>query len=180
MRVFVTGSTGFMGQRLCAALVQRGHAVRGLARSGSAGRVTAGVEAIAGDPLNPESYRNSVAGCDTVVHLVGVSHPSPAKAAEFRSIDLASALHAIAVSHDAGVRHFVYVSVAHPAPVMREYIAARTEAEQAIRAAALNASILRPWYVLGPGRRWPLVLMPIYKLMEAFPSTREGPGASAS
>jgi uncharacterized protein YbjT (DUF2867 family) len=56
---------------------------------------------------------------------------------------------------------------------MREYIAARTEAEEAIRQSALNATILRPWYVLGPGRRWPLMLLPVYRLLEALPSTRE-------
>ena len=56
---------------------------------------------------------------------------------------------------------------------MREYIAARIEAEQAIRDAALNATILRPWYVLGPGRRWPLVILPVYWMLEALPPTRE-------
>ncbi|MBV9960600.1 MAG: epimerase, partial [Acidobacteria bacterium] len=35
-------------------------------------------------------------------------------------------------------------------------------------------TILRPWYVLGPGHRWPYLLLPIYKLMELIPSTREG------
>jgi uncharacterized protein YbjT (DUF2867 family) len=38
----------------------------------------------------------------------------------------------------------------------------------------MNATILRPWYVLGPGHRWPYFLVPIYKLMEFLPSTREG------
>ena len=38
----------------------------------------------------------------------------------------------------------------------------------------MNATILRPWYVLGPGHRWPYLLLPMYKLMELFPSTREG------
>ena len=71
------------------------------------------------------------------------------------------------------MRHLVYVSVAHPAPIMRDYIAARTEAEDAIRRSGLNATILRPWYVLGPGRRWPLALKPVYWMMEALPATRE-------
>jgi uncharacterized protein YbjT (DUF2867 family) len=65
------------------------------------------------------------------------------------------------------------VSVAHPAPIMSEYIAARSEAEDAIRASGLNATILRPWYVLGPGRRWPLILLPAYWLLGALPATRE-------
>jgi hypothetical protein len=37
----------------------------------------------------------------------------------------------------------------------------------------LNATILRPWYVLGPGRRWPVLLKPMYWLMERIPATRE-------
>jgi nucleoside-diphosphate-sugar epimerase len=172
--VFVTGAIGFMGCRLCGALVERGHAVRGLARAGSEGRLAAGVTAIVGNPLDAATYRDSLAGCDTMVHLVGVSHPSPAKAKQFREIDLASAREAVGAATAAGVSHFVYVSVAHPAPVMHEYIAARMAAEQAIGEAGLRATILRPWYVLGEGRRWPLLLVPAYRLMEVFPATREG------
>ena len=36
----------------------------------------------------------------------------------------------------------------------------------------MNATILRPWYVLGPGRRWPLLFEPFYALMRLFPQTR--------
>jgi uncharacterized protein YbjT (DUF2867 family) len=57
---------------------------------------------------------------------------------------------------------------------MHAYIAARAECETAIEAAGLNATILRPWYVLGPGHRWPYLLLPLYKLAEIFSSTREG------
>ena len=55
---------------------------------------------------------------------------------------------------------------------MHQYIAVRTEAEEAIRSSGLNATIIRPWYVLGPGRRWPLLLKPGYWLMERLPATR--------
>lgn len=171
--VFLTGASGFMGRRLAAELVARGHTVRGLVRRGSEQRVAPGCQTVVADPLHAATYRDRVHGCDTFVHLVGVAHPSPGKAAEFRSIDLASAKAAVSAATAAGVRHFVYVSVAHPAPVMREYIAARSEGEDAIRAAGLNATILRPWYVLGPGRRWPVLLLPFYWLMGALPSTRD-------
>ncbi|HTP36140.1 MAG TPA: NAD(P)H-binding protein [Candidatus Acidoferrales bacterium] len=171
--VFITGASGFMGSRLAAELVRRGHKVRGLVRRGSEDRLPAGCEPVMGDALDASTYRDRLSGCDTMVHLVGVSHPSPAKAAQFRSVDLAGALAAVSAAREAGVAHFVYVSVAHPAPMMREYIAARAEAEEAIRASGLNSTILRPWYVLGPGRWWPIALVPVYWLMEALPSTRE-------
>jgi uncharacterized protein YbjT (DUF2867 family) len=161
--VFLTGASGFMGRRLGAELLRRGHRVRALVRPGSESRTAAGAEVVAADPLNAASYRDRIAGCDTFVHLVGVSHPSPAKAAQFRSIDLASVKAAISAAAPAGVRHFVYVSVAHPAPVMKAYIAARMEAEEAIRGSGMAATILRPWYVLGPGRRWPMLLGPILR-----------------
>jgi len=172
--VFVTGATGYMGRRLSSDLLARGHRVRGLARPASKGRVVPGCEAITGNALDGASYRESVAGCDTLVHLLGVAHPSPAKAAEFRSIDLSSAREAIQAALHANAGHFVYVSVAHPAPVMHAYIAARMEAEAAIHESGLNATILRPWYVLGPGHRWPYVLKPFYWMLELLPSTREG------
>jgi uncharacterized protein YbjT (DUF2867 family) len=172
--VFVTGASGFMGSRLSAKLQRRGHLVRGLVRPGSDGKLAAGCEAVIGDALDMSGWSRRVKGCDTFIHLVGVAHPSPAKAEQFRTIDLAGARVALAAAQAAGVRHFVYVSVAHPAPMMHAYIAARSEAEAAIRDSGLNATILRPWYVLGPGRWWPLMLAPGYWLAERIPSMREG------
>ncbi len=115
--VFVTGGTGYIGSRLIAALAARGHRVRALARSGSVERLPPGCEPIVGDALDAASYAADVPPADTFVQLVGVPHPSPAKAAQFRSIDLPSALAGMSAASQAGVRHFVYVSVAQPAPV---------------------------------------------------------------
>src|SRR5947209_12287285 len=132
--VFVTGASGFMGSRLSAELLRRGHSVSGLVRAGSESKLAAGCEAVIGDALDSAAWCERVKGCDTFVHLVGVAHPSPAKAPQFRSLDLAGARVAVAAAQAAGIRHFVYVSVAHPAPMMHAYIAARSEAEVAIRA----------------------------------------------
>jgi uncharacterized protein YbjT (DUF2867 family) len=163
--VFITGASGFMGRRLSEELLRRGHRTRCLVRRGSERGAPPGSDVVVGNALDAASYGPNVAGCDTFVHLVGVPHPSPAKAAQFRSIDLASAKAAVSAAKGAGVAHFVYVSVAHPAPVMRAYIEARMEAEAAIRASGMNATIVRPWYVLGPGRQWPLLLGPVFRLL---------------
>jgi uncharacterized protein YbjT (DUF2867 family) len=124
--------------------------------------------------MDGKSYSSHIAPADTFVQLVGVSHPNPSKAAEFRRIDLASGQGAIDAAQAAGVRHFVYISVAHPAPIMKAYIEVRSQCEVVIRQSGMDATILRPWYVLGPGHRWPYFLIPIYKLMELLPSTRAG------
>ena len=58
------------------------------------------------------------------IQLVGAAHSGPAKAAQFRRVDLASALAAIDATVSNRIAHFVYLSVAQPAPVMRDYVAA--------------------------------------------------------
>ena len=172
--VFVTGGTGYIGRPLIASLLEHGHQVRALVRPGSEKKLPAGCQPIAGDALDSGSYATQIAPADTFVQLVGVSHPSPSKAAEFRNVDLASGRGAVAASRAAGIQHFVYVSVAQPAPVMKAYIEARAECEVTIRQSGMNATILRPWYVLGPGHRWPYLVLPLYLLMELIPSTRAG------
>jgi uncharacterized protein YbjT (DUF2867 family) len=173
-RIFLTGGTGYMGSRLISILAVRGHEVVALVRSGSERRLPAGCTAVSGDALVGASYQQHVSGCDTFVQLVGVAHPSPAKAKEFVAIDQRSGMEAIEAARRAGVAHFIYVSVAHPAPAMHAYIAARSACEEALLASGLNATILRPWYVLGPGHRWPYALLPFYWLAERIPVTREG------
>jgi uncharacterized protein YbjT (DUF2867 family) len=171
--VFVTGGTGFMGRNLIMQLVRRGYIVHALARHGSEHKLPHGCKVIHGDALDKNSFASQIAPAETFVQLVGVTHPNPAKKDEFRTIDLGSARAAIEAAREAGIKHFVYVSVAQPAPVMKFYVEVRAEAEKMIRESGMNATILRPWYVLGPGRRWPLILKPAYWLMERIPATRE-------
>jgi uncharacterized protein YbjT (DUF2867 family) len=148
--------------------------VRVLARSGSDLRVPSTAEVVHGDALDARTFAQAISPADTCVHLVGTPRPSPAKAAEFREVDLASARAAVSAARNAGVRHFVYVSVAQPAPVMRAYIEMRREGEAVVRASGMAATILRPWYVLGPGHRWPVVLIPLYAVLVRVPATRAG------
>jgi len=83
-------------------------------------------------------------------------------------------MEAIRVAKVAGIAHFIYLSVAHPAPMMKAYIGVRTECEAALRESGLHATIVRPWYVLGPGHRWPYALLPLYWMAARFPATQTG------
>lgn len=171
--VLITGGTGYIGQALIPLLLARGHWVRALVRPGSETKLPAGAEAVIGDPLSADDVARSLSEADTLVHLVGVPKPSPAKAKQFRAIDLVSIQATVEAAANAQPRpHLVYLSVAQPAPVMKTYVAVRQEGEALITAAQFDATFLRPWYVLGPGHRWPVLLLPVYGLLKLFPATR--------
>jgi uncharacterized protein YbjT (DUF2867 family) len=170
-RILIAGANGYIGSRLAERLLTRGHAVTAFVR-GSTRRVPARCSVVSGDALDESCYTAAARGADTLVHLIGVAHPSPSKAALFETVDLASARSAARAAMAAGVGHIVYVSVARPAPVMRAYIDARRRAEEAFSASRIPCTFLQPWYVVGPGHYWPLLISPLYKLFEWVPATR--------
>ena len=125
-----------------------------------------------GDALTAASFRDAVAPSDTLVHLVGTPRPGPFKSRQFLAVDLPSIKAALEAALHAGVAHFIYLSVAHPAPIMAAYIAVRKEGEALLRESGLAATIVRPWYVLGPGHYWPFALAPVYGVLEHLRPTR--------
>jgi uncharacterized protein YbjT (DUF2867 family) len=171
--VCITGATGYLGRALSGALCARGHTVRALVRPGGAARVPPRTHAREVDVFDTAALAAAFDGGDTVVHLVGTPHPNPSKAAEFQRVDLGSARVCAGAAVRADVAHLVYVSVAQPAPMMQAYVEARASAEAAIAAAGLTATFVRPWYVLGPGHRWPWLLLPFYGIAVLLPSSRE-------
>jgi len=171
--VFVTGGTGYLGRLLIDALLARDYPVHALARPGSEARLASRAVRVTGDALDAASFVAAIPEQATVVHLVGTPHPNPSKAAEFQVVDLGSIRATASAAKRAEASHIVHVSVAHPAPVMHAYVAARVEGEALVAATGIPATILRPWYVLGPGHRWPMLLLPIYALLRLLPATRD-------
>ncbi len=172
--VFITGATGYIGTRLTKQLLQRGHRVKALIRKGSEHKVVKGAGIVIADPFDPESFQSSIPKNAVFVQLLGVPHPSPKKAKQFTEIDLRSVKASADAATIAGVSHFVYISVAMaPSKLMAAYQAVRQEGEAYCENNNLSCTFIRPWYVLGPGHYWPILLLPLYGIAELVPSWRQ-------
>jgi dihydroflavonol-4-reductase len=70
MNILVTGSTGFIGARLCRDLIEHGHIVRAFHRATSSQRLIADlpVEHILGDLTQPETVQAAMQGIEVVFH----------------------------------------------------------------------------------------------------------------
>ena len=87
-RIFVTGATGFVGRAVIHALRAEGYGVRCLVRRGSEGHLRGqeAIERVEGDVLARETLERGIAGCDTVIHLVGIIREQPATHATFERV----------------------------------------------------------------------------------------------
>jgi nucleoside-diphosphate-sugar epimerase len=173
--VFITGGTGYIGTRLIKALLQEENFnTRALVRKGAENKLPPGCEIIFGNALDASTYRDSIAPATIFVHLVGVAHPSPAKKEQFQSIDLVSVQEAVKAAAARGIRHFIYLSVAmYPTRIMKDFQQLRAEGEAMLLQQNFVSSFVRPWYVLGPGHWWPILLKPLYAIAKLLPSKRE-------
>lgn len=170
--VFITGGTGYMGKRLIPLLQQKSFIVTALVRKGSESKLPAGCNIVTADPFDANSFAKQIPKDGTFIQLLGVAHPGPTKKEQFKTVDLASVKASAIAAQNAGVKHFVYVSVARtPASIMYDYQQCRAEGEAAIKATSIPATFIRPWYVIGPGHYWPLFFQPLFKLLEWIPAT---------
>lgn len=171
--IFITGGTGYIGSRVIPMLLAKGYIVNALVRKGSESKLPEGCNAVTGNALDSSTFADKVTGNDTFIQLIGVAHPGPGKAEQFNKIDLVSVRESVSAAKQAGVKHFIYLSVAEPAPTMHEYIAVRKQGEEMVIQSGMNGTFIKPWYVLGPGHWWPYLILPMYKLFQLIPGTRE-------
>lgn len=178
--VFITGATGYIGTRLIKLLTGKGHHVIALVRKGSEHKVPAGAEVVVGNPFDAQTFQQDIpVGC-VFVQLLGVPHPSPKKAKQFKEIDLRSVKASADAAAVAGALHFIYISVAMtPSKLMQAYQEVRKEGEKYCLSKTFNCTFIRPWYVLGPGHWWPVSLLPFYGLAEIVPAWRKKARAMA-
>jgi len=150
MKVAVTGATGFVGRYLVPHLVNSGHTVVAISRSG---RRLAGwdedVAARAVDVTTGDLDR-ALNGADAVVHLVAIPRESGGR--RFEDVNVTGTRRVVAAAERAGVRRLVHQSVLGATDDHRHaYLSSKWRAEEAVRASAVDWVILRPSLLFGPG-----------------------------
>lgn len=150
MKIFLTGATGFVGWHLLKRLLQEGHEVRCLCRSGQgAGKlVQAGAKPVPGDILEPPTLPEGMKGCDAVIHLVGIIRE--VGEATFEKVHCEGTRNVIDAAQKSGIRRFVHMSALGARPNARSrYHRTKYRAEEFLK--DLEFTILRPSVIFGPG-----------------------------
>jgi dihydroflavonol-4-reductase len=116
MKIFLTGGTGFIGQPLTKALLERGWKVVALVRKSDSPQAQAlvklGAQLAIGDVTKRESMRTAMNGVDVVVHNAGHYEFGLDNAGKqrMRAINVTGTDHVLGLAHELNVSRVVYVS----------------------------------------------------------------------
>ena len=174
MRIFITGVNSFLGAHLARQLLEQGHAVRGLIRAGSNDvllQEMPAVERVTGDLLQPETWRDALAGCDALFHVAASYTHHPDRIPHMEAVNVEGTRLVLEAALAAGVERIVHTStigtIGQPEdgslaaedtpfnlPNPSAYVLSKRAGEQiALELAAAGAPIVvvHPTAMLGPG-----------------------------
>ncbi len=155
-KVLIIGASGFIGRHLSKALLAAGYAVRCLARNVAKVEdlAAAGCEVVPGDIADLAAVRRAVEAVDAVYISIHTLSPQPGSGtgSRFMDVEKTGVQNVITACRASGVRRVVYVtSLGVSAAERSEWLRERWHTEQLLLTSGLDATVVRPGFVVGAG-----------------------------
>jgi uncharacterized protein YbjT (DUF2867 family) len=160
-RVFVTGATGFVGRAVIQALRAEGCIVRCLVRRGSERDLhgLGAIERVEGDVMVRQTLDEGIAGCQAVIHLVGIIREHPSTGVTFERVHTQGTLNVLDAATAAGVGRLLHMSaLGTRAGARSRYHRTKWAAEEAVRSSPIPWTIFRPSVIYGRGDQFVTML----------------------
>jgi uncharacterized protein YbjT (DUF2867 family) len=143
--VLVTGASGFIGSRLCTALVEAGHQVRAMTRRPA--EYTGAGEPVGADVHDPASLARALADVGTAYYLVHSLGSS-----DFERLDAQAARAFAEAAAGAGVRRIVYLGgLGADGGELSPHLRSRRAVESLLGSTGVPVTTLRAAVVIGHG-----------------------------
>jgi len=196
MKVFVTGTTGFIAGELARELLRRGHEVVALVRNPDKPKAqqhaSEGITVVKGDVTDKSTLLEPMRGTDIVFHLAAAQHEANVDDDYFWNINVGGTRNMLDAAVETGVKRFVHASTigvfgeAKPGNVLNEesptnplnvYTKSKYEAEGIVRSygttGKLPVTVIRSAETYGPGD---MRLLKLFKQVNKGRFFRIGPG----
>lgn len=172
MKIFVTGATGYIGQKLVAKLINQGHEIHALCRQTPEGELFANsrLRIFEGDLLNKAMIDTAMEGCEQVYHMAGYARVWAKNPSTFFEVNVGGTVNVLDSALYHGVKKLVFTStggtygISNGKPIdegmirsvdfFTEFESSKFLAEERVQhyvRKGLDAVIVHPIRVYGPG-----------------------------
>ncbi len=142
-KVFIAGSTGYLGRYLCAEYRRRGWHVTALVRSRARAGDLAADTLVEAEATRPDEIAGVMESVELTVSALGITRP--ADGLGYREVDYGANLILLREAERAGVQRFAYVHVPN-AKAMRHVppVAAKADFVDALLASSMPSTVIAP------------------------------------
>ncbi|MCR9015696.1 NAD-dependent epimerase/dehydratase family protein [Aquiflexum gelatinilyticum] len=112
MKSFLTGASGYLGQRLAMKLAENGETVHALIRNPDAVKTLAhpNIKVFFGDVLDKEAIAKGMEGCDTVFHVAALARVWSKDSDDFYRVNVDGTVNVIGAAKELGISKFILTS----------------------------------------------------------------------
>lgn len=167
MRVAIIGGTGFVGGYLIDALLNQGHGVSVLVRSGNESKVrrSSDIRTVTGDLASPDALMDVLDGCDAAIYSVGLIREFPRRGITFESTQYQGLVDTVAAAKRAGIARLLLMSAIGVKDPGTKYQATKRRAERHALESGLDVTVLRPSVIFGDPRGTMEIATQLYRDM---------------
>lgn len=157
MQITIFGGSGFIGQKLSEELINRGHHVTSISRSGKPSDLTTPwsqkVLWLRSDILTDDHWHSAVHNADWVIDAIGTLRENPSKNITYERFILEPVRIILAyLNTQATPAKFLFLSANSAPSPLRKYMNAKLQAEQLIKEQTIKSVIIYPSLVVNKKR----------------------------
>ncbi|MFK8001455.1 MAG: SDR family oxidoreductase [Polyangiales bacterium] len=142
-RIWIAGSTGYLGAFVVQECVDAGFEVDALVRRSPERMEAMGAKAVVAEATIPASFAHSLDGVDVVISCLGITRQKDGLS--YEDVDYQANLNILEAAKSAGVGHFIYVSVFRGDELRHtSMVGAKERFVEALRKSGIAYSIVRP------------------------------------